>query len=139
MFPQSLTSILYSPCKRTRNLLFCVLVYIFQLRTARNATDLLQVVNFIVLFQLVNKLQQTCQFHQIATSMLKSGLSQLVICRLVETTCSKFFTINLKQIKSVDNLQQICRQQYRLVDNKPFTRYLLQHRVFGGVCSLKVI
>ena len=36
--------------------------------------------------QKVNKLQQTCQFHQLATSLLKSGLLQLVICRLV-TTC----------------------------------------------------
>ena len=54
--------------------------------TVKNATDLLQVVNFTGLFQLVNKLQQTCQFHQVATSLLKSGLLQLVICRLV-TTC----------------------------------------------------
>ena len=29
--------------------------------------------------------QQTCQFHQVATSVLKSALLQLVICRLV--TC----------------------------------------------------
>ena len=28
-------------------------------------------------------LRQTCQFHQVATSLLKSGLLQLVICRLV--------------------------------------------------------
>ena len=37
----------------------------------------------------VNKLQQACQFHQVATSLLRSGLLQLVICRLVETTCNK--------------------------------------------------
>ena len=50
--------------------------------TDKNATDLLQVA-----YQLVeNLLQQTCQFHQVATSLLKSGLLQLVICRLV-TTC----------------------------------------------------
>ena len=30
---------------------------------------------------------QICLFYQVATSMLKSGLPQLVICRLVETTC----------------------------------------------------
>ena len=114
-------------------------LFIFSNYTARNATDSLQVVNFTNLFQTVNKLRQICQFHQVTTSMLKSGLSQLVICRLVETTCSKFFTINLKQIKSVDNLQQICRQQYGLDDNKSVTRYLLQLRVFGGVCSLKII
>ena len=54
--------------------------------TVKNATDVLQVVNFTGSFQLVNKMQQTCQFHQVATSLLKSGLLQLVICRLV-TTC----------------------------------------------------
>ena len=53
---------------------------------SKDATDLLQVVNFTGLLQLVNKLQQTCQFHQVATSLLKSGLLQLVICKLV-TTC----------------------------------------------------
>ena len=49
----------------------------------KNATDLSQV---------VGKLQQTCQFHQVATNLLKSALLQLVIYRLVtlvETTCSK--------------------------------------------------
>ena len=54
--------------------------------TAKNATDLWQVVNFTGLLQLVNKLQQACQFHQVATSLLKSGLLQHVICRLI-TTC----------------------------------------------------
>ena len=39
--------------------------------TAKNATDLLQIVNFTDLLQLVNKLQQACQFHKVATSMLK--------------------------------------------------------------------
>ena len=33
--------------------------------TATNATDLLQVVSFTGFLQLVNKLQQTCQFHQV--------------------------------------------------------------------------
>ena len=41
-------------------------------------------VNFIGMLQLFKKLQQTPQFHQIATSVLKSGLLQLVICRLVQ-------------------------------------------------------
>ena len=36
--------------------------------------------------QLINNLQQTCQSHQATTSLLKSGLLKLVICRLV-TTC----------------------------------------------------
>ena len=54
--------------------------------TVKNPTDLLQVLNFTGLLQLVNKLQQTRQFHQVATSLLKSGLLQLVICTLV-TTC----------------------------------------------------
>ena len=58
--------------------------------TAKNATDLLQVVNFTGLLQLVDKLQQPCQFHQVATSLLKSGLLQLVICRLVTTFWNKF-------------------------------------------------
>ena len=31
--------------------------------TAKNTTNLLQVVNFTSLLQLVNKFQQTCQFH----------------------------------------------------------------------------
>ena len=53
--------------------------------TAKNAKDLLQVVNFTGLLQLVNKLQQTCQFHQAPTSLLKLSLLQLVICRLVKT------------------------------------------------------
>ena len=30
------------------------------------------------LLQLVNKLQQTCQFHEVAASLLKSDLLQLV-------------------------------------------------------------
>ena len=54
--------------------------------TPKNAMDLLQVVNFTNLLQLVNKLQQACQFHQVAISLLRSGLLQFVICRLV-TTC----------------------------------------------------
>ena len=47
--------------------------------TAKNATDLLQVVNFTCLLQLVNKLQQACQFHQVAANLLKLGLLQLVL------------------------------------------------------------
>ena len=46
----------------------------------------LQVAKFTGLVQLVNKFQQTCQFYPGATSLLKSGLLRLVICRLV-TTC----------------------------------------------------
>ena len=52
--------------------------------TVKNATDFLQVVNFTGFLQLI-KLQQICQFQQVATSLLKSGLLQLVICRLVAT------------------------------------------------------
>ena len=47
----------------------------------KNATDLLRVVNFNGLLQLVNKFQQACQFHQITKNLLRSGLLQLVICR----------------------------------------------------------
>jgi hypothetical protein len=32
--------------------------------------------------ELVDKLQQACQFHQLATSLLKSSLLQVVTCRL---------------------------------------------------------
>ena len=43
--------------------------------TTKNVTALLWVVNFASLLQIVYKLQQTCQFHQVAiTSVLKSGL-----------------------------------------------------------------
>ena len=45
----------------------------------KNATDLSQVLNF-------TRLQQTRQLHQVATSLLKTGLLQLVVCRLV-TIC----------------------------------------------------
>ena len=41
---------------------------------SKDATDLLQVVNFTGLLQLVNKLQQTGQFHHVATSLLKIRL-----------------------------------------------------------------
>ena len=54
---------------------------------SQNVTDLLQVVIFTGCWiQLVKKLQQTCQFHQVAKTLLKSGLLRLVISRLV-TTC----------------------------------------------------
>ena len=92
------------------------------LYTAKNPTELLQVVNFTGLLQLVNKLQQACQFHQVATSLLRSGLLQLVICRLVttchlqtcyklvETTYNNQLATSLLTIwnKPVDNLQQTC-------------------------------
>ena len=49
---------------------------------SQNNTVLLQVVNFTGLLQLVNKLQQACQFHQVVTSLLKlTSLIQL------NTTC----------------------------------------------------
>ena len=83
----------------------------YKVCTAKTATDLFQVVNFTGLFQLVNTLQQTCQFYQVATSLLKSGLLQLVICRLLTTlscTC-----------KSVDNFQKTihvsCVQELRVL------------------------
>ena len=59
---------------------------------AENTTDLLQAVNLTGLLQLVNNLQQTCQSHQVATSVLKSALLQLAIgdlLQFVETTCGK--------------------------------------------------
>ena len=68
--------------------------------------------------QVVNKLQQTSQFHQVTTSMSASGFLQLFLCRLF-TTCSN----NLQPAcgwqvlesicnKSVDNLQHTCHNDY---------------------------
>ena len=62
------------------------------------------------ILRLVNKLQQACQFPQVATSLLKSGLLQFVICRLGVRTCWD----NLQQACSWEvwkiNLQQVCWQ-----------------------------
>ena len=44
-----------------------------QRKTPQTCTEL-QVVNFTTLLQLVNKSQQACLFHQVATSLLKSDL-----------------------------------------------------------------
>ena len=60
-----------------------VQLIIFAVYTVKNATDLLEIFNFTGLLQFVNKLPQACQFHHVATSLLKSGLLQIVICRLV--------------------------------------------------------
>ena len=55
------------------------------------------------------RLKQACRFHQVATSLLKSGLLQLFIYRLV-TTCLN----NLQQAcwwqVILMNLQQVCWQ-----------------------------
>ena len=51
------------------------------------------------ILQLVNKSQQAGQFHRVATSLLKSSLLQLVICRLVSTICWN----NLQQACGFDN------------------------------------
>ena len=75
------------------------------LYTAKNATD----VNFTGLLQLVNKLQQTCQFHQVATSLLKSGLLELVICRLVTTSWNYLQQACWTEVLTI-NLQQVCWQ-----------------------------
>ena len=56
------------------------------------AIDLLQVVNFTSLLELVNNWQQTCQFHQVPTNLLKSGLLNLSfgeLLQLIKTTCRK--------------------------------------------------
>ena len=64
--------------------------------------------HFTGFLELVNKLQQTCQCrHQVKTSLLKSGLLQLVTCRIAKTACSKpvnnklvFMTICLLKLDS---------------------------------------
>ena len=57
------------------------------LNTAKNAQTCLQAVNNFATgwLQLINNSQQTCQFHHVSTSLLKSGSLQLFICRLVTT------------------------------------------------------
>ena len=63
---------------------FLDIVYSTLRYTAKKGTDLLQVIGFSFL-QLANKLQQTCQFHHVAASLLKSA----DLLQLVETTCCK--------------------------------------------------
>lgn len=56
--------------------------------TVKSATDMLQVVRFYLFHA---TLQQTCQLHQVVTSLSKSSLFQPVIpdsMQLVQTTCS---------------------------------------------------
>ena len=60
--------------------------------TVKNATDLLQVVNFTDFLQLVNKLLWTCQFiklQQICTNQACYNLSFADLSQLIKTTCSK--------------------------------------------------
>ena len=61
-----------------------------QLQWSNASTKALQTCKLSILsacmLQIVDTLQQICQFHQVVTSLLKSGLLQLVICRLA-TTC----------------------------------------------------
>ena len=47
--------------------------------TDKNATDLLQVVNFTDLLQLVNKIQQSCQFHQVNETKTKLCIVFMVL------------------------------------------------------------
>ena len=47
--------------------------------------DLLQVVNFAGLLQLVKQWQQTLQCHKVATCLFKSSMLQLAIYTLVKT------------------------------------------------------
>ena len=64
-----------------------VLQIILPFYTAKNGTDFLQVFNFTGLLQLVNNVKQTCQLHQVATSLLKSGLLPLVSCIRLQAAC----------------------------------------------------
>ena len=50
--------------------------------TAKNAINLLQIVDFTCLLQVVHQLQQVCWIHQVAASLWKSDLLPLDICRL---------------------------------------------------------
>ena len=54
--------------------------YVFSYEhTTKNATDLLQVVNFTSSLELVNKLQQTHHLHQAATNLLKSDTIDIIM------------------------------------------------------------
>ena len=68
------------------NTLFCgmltVYTVIINVYTAGNATDLLQVVDFTGLLQVVNKLQHVCE-NQTCCNLIFADLLQVV-----ETTCN---------------------------------------------------
>ena len=80
-------------CKLTKVTLSIVQIYCTTLSQPKNVTNFLQAVNFTGLLQLVNRSQQTCQFHQVATSMLKSGSFNLSFADLLQlvltTSCGK--------------------------------------------------
>ena len=60
----------------------------------------------------VNKLQQTCQFYQVVTCHVKIGLVttyHLQTCYLLKQLAASLWITTCN--KSVDILQQICRQQ----------------------------
>ena len=87
---------------------------------------------FYHMLQLVNKLQQACQFHQVATYLLRSGLLQFVICRLV-TTCW-------------NNLQQACwNNQLATSPLTTFKRLVVTscrkpcERILISACSSKLL
>ena len=55
--------------------------YSMVVNTAKNATDMSEVFNFTDMLQLLHQ-----QLHQVVTGLLKSGLLEFIIGRLV-TTC----------------------------------------------------
>ena len=62
------------------------------LYTAKNATVLMQVVDFTGLMQVAKKLYQTCWLHQVASSLWTSTWCNLIFADLLqvdETTCMK--------------------------------------------------
>ena len=74
-----------------------------KVHTAKDTTDLLQVVNFTSLLVL----QQTCQFHQVATNLsIASSRNKSVKIRLIKTTCRKPVDNKFRQLicnKFVEN------------------------------------
>lgn len=87
--------------------------------TARNATDLMQVVDFAGLMQVVNKLHQACWLQQVASSLWKSDLMQFDICsccKLLKQLATSLLITKINKFdrttcsKSADKLQQICWQ-----------------------------
>ena len=78
-----------------------ILAHCYVRYTAKNATGLLQVVNFTGSSQIVDKLQQACQFHQVATSLsISSSCNKFVKIRLVATCHLQTCYTLLKQLAS---------------------------------------
>ena len=105
--------------------------------TTRNSADLLQFFNLGGLMSTL-KLQQTCQFHKVTTCVLKSGLLQLVICRL-ETNCSKLVEKTFSDQTDLTTVQH--RQTYpqQAVASCASASWLVNADRFAANCALLAV